>query len=74
MYEDEASIHLVLDYTGGGELFGRILKRGKFSEETASKFVFVGGDFLPLLRDKGVAYADIPPWILTLHTGEQITW
>ena len=43
-------------------------------EETASKFVFVGGDFLPLLRDNGVAYADIPPWILTLHTGEQITW
>jgi hypothetical protein len=24
-------------------------------EETASKFVFVGGDFLPLLRDNGVA-------------------
>ena len=43
-------------------------------EETASKFVFVGGDFLPLLRDNGVAYADIPPWILTLPTGEQITW
>jgi hypothetical protein len=43
-------------------------------EETASKFVFVGGDFLPVLRDHGVAFADIPSWILGLNTGEKITW
>lgn len=43
-------------------------------EETAAKFVLVGSDFLPILRDHGVAYQDIPSWILELHKGETIVW
>ena len=43
-------------------------------EDTASKFVLVGSDFLPVLRDNGVAYDDIPAFILELNSGEDITW
>ena len=31
-YDDNEFIHLVLEYVQGGELFTRIIKRGKFSE------------------------------------------
>ena len=42
--------------------------------ETADKFTIVGSNFLPVLRDNGVPYDEIPPWIIELHTGESITW
>jgi serine/threonine protein kinase len=39
VYECQSSISLVLDYIQGGELFKRILRRGKYSEKSASEFV-----------------------------------
>jgi hypothetical protein len=35
-------------------------------EETANKFKVVGSDFMPLLRQQGTAYGDIPAWIREL--------
>ena len=35
-------------------------------EETANKFVVVGADFMPLLREQGVVYSDIPAWVVEL--------
>ena len=34
--------------------------------------VLTGGDFLPVLRDHGIPYAEIPPWILALNSGERV--
>lgn len=39
VYECPDKISLVLDYLEGGELFKRILKRGKYSEQQACEFV-----------------------------------
>ena len=34
--------------------------------------MLTGGDFLPVLRDHGIPYAEIPPWILALNSGERV--
>jgi serine/threonine protein kinase len=38
VYEDDESIFLVNQYAGSGELFTRILRRGRFSEQRAARF------------------------------------
>ena len=43
-------------------------------EETANKFVLLDGDFLPKFKELGIAYDEIPDWMMKLHTGEPITW
>lgn len=42
--------------------------------ETADKFTIIGSNFLPVLRDNGVPYDEIPRWVIELHTGDSITW
>jgi hypothetical protein len=37
-------------------------------EGTANKFQVVGADFMPLLRQQGVAHGDIPAWVRELAT------
>lgn len=32
------------------------------------------GNFLPKLRDLGIPYDEIPPWMLELHTGPPLKW
>ena len=32
------------------------------------------GNFLPKLRDLGIPYKEIPPWMLDLHTGPPLMW
>lgn len=39
VYEEEDSVHLVMEYVEGGELFSRIESKGKYSEDEARKFM-----------------------------------
>lgn len=39
VFEDELSVHLVMEYCNGGDLFEHLLKHGTFSENRAGQIV-----------------------------------
>jgi serine/threonine protein kinase len=61
VYEDEVSIHLILGYAGYGELFTRILKRGKFTEQRAAQFLLNLLTSLDYLHTCGIVHRDLKP-------------
>lgn len=73
VYEDENFIHLVMTYTYGGELYTRIIKRGKFSEKTAAKFIQNLLHTLDYFDSNGVVHRDIKPENILLKNPEDDT-
>jgi len=61
VYEDGEHIHLVLGYCNGGELFSRIIKRGKFNEKSSSQLIAHLLEALEYLHENGVVHRDLKP-------------
>jgi len=61
VYENEESVHLVMDYVPGGELFRRVLKRAKFTEESAAKLIKNLLEGLKYMHSKGITHRDVKP-------------
>ena len=39
VFEDNEYVHLIMEYCAGGELFKRLIKRGRYDEYAAAKFI-----------------------------------
>lgn len=39
VYEEQETINLVMEYAEGGDLFNKIITKGKYSEPNAAKFI-----------------------------------
>ncbi|KAJ0669660.1 putative protein kinase CAMK-CDPK family [Helianthus annuus] len=60
-YEDEISVHLVMELCSGGELFDRITKRGSYSEKEAAKIGRQIVNVVHACHFMGVMHRDLKP-------------
>ena len=61
VYENQKSVHLILDYVPGGDLFHRIIERNKFTEETAAKFMKNLMEVLTYMHSMNIVHRDLKP-------------
>ncbi|KAL4285300.1 hypothetical protein GQ457_16G029400 [Hibiscus cannabinus] len=59
-------IYLVMEFASGGELFGKLLRRGKLTETTARKYFTQLVSALHFCHQNGVAHRDLKPQNLLL--------
>ncbi|XP_010062002.2 calcium-dependent protein kinase 11 isoform X2 [Eucalyptus grandis] len=60
-YEDSTSVHIVMELCGGGELFDRIIKKGRFSEREAAKHIKMIVRAVEACHSAGVMHRDLKP-------------
>ncbi|GJS32406.1 calcium-dependent protein kinase 29 [Tanacetum coccineum] len=60
-YEDETSVHLVMELCSGGELFDRITKQGSYSEKEAAKIARQIVNVVHVCHFMGVMHRDLKP-------------
>ncbi|KAL7586720.1 calcium-dependent protein kinase 29 [Lactuca sativa] len=60
-YEDESSVHLVMELCSGGELFDRITKKGSYSEKEAAKIGRQIVNVVHVCHFMGVMHRDLKP-------------
>ncbi|KAJ9553881.1 hypothetical protein OSB04_017926 [Centaurea solstitialis] len=60
-YEDESSVHLVMELCCGGELFDRITKKGSYSEKEAAKIARQIVNVVHVCHFMGVMHRDLKP-------------
>jgi serine/threonine protein kinase len=65
-YEEPEFFYLVMDYMGGGDVFDRILKKSKFTEDDARKLTKVLLKAVQCMHQAGVAHRDLKPQNLLL--------
>ncbi|XP_059629366.1 calcium-dependent protein kinase 26-like [Cornus florida] len=68
VYEDEDSVHLVMELCAGGELFHLLEKHGRFSEAEARVLFRHLMLVLVYCHDKGVVHRDLKPENILLAT------
>jgi len=61
VYETAKHLHLVLELVTGGELFDKIVQRGEYSEQDASKIVRQIVSAVGYLHANGIAHRDLKP-------------
>ncbi|XP_015694199.1 calcium-dependent protein kinase 17 [Oryza brachyantha] len=61
VYEDEASVHLVMELCAGGELFHRLEERGCFSEHEAAVLFRYLMEVVAHCHSKGIVHRDLKP-------------
>uniref|UniRef100_A0A0E0A4E3 Protein kinase domain-containing protein n=1 Tax=Oryza glumipatula TaxID=40148 RepID=A0A0E0A4E3_9ORYZ len=61
VYEDEASVHLVMELCAGGELFHRLEERGCFSEHEAAALFRYLMEVVAHCHSKGIVHRDLKP-------------
>ncbi|KAK8507293.1 hypothetical protein V6N13_070080 [Hibiscus sabdariffa] len=59
-------IYLVMEFASGGELFGKLLRRGKLTETTARRYFTQLVSALHFCHQNGVAHRDVKPQNLLL--------
>ncbi|XP_023548848.1 CBL-interacting serine/threonine-protein kinase 7-like [Cucurbita pepo subsp. pepo] len=62
----KTKIYLVVDYASGGELFAKLLRRGRLTESTARRYFQQLVSALHFCHQNGVAHRDIKPQNLLL--------
>ncbi|KAI3778504.1 hypothetical protein L2E82_07856 [Cichorium intybus] len=60
-YEDESSVHLVMELCNGGELFDRIIRKGSYSEKEAAKIGIQIVNVVHVCHLMGVMHRDLKP-------------
>ncbi|MCO5581958.1 hypothetical protein L7F22_035847 [Adiantum nelumboides] len=60
-YEDEESVHLVMELCEGGELFDRIIAKGKYSERAAAGLCRTIMGVVQTCHSLGVIHRDLKP-------------
>ncbi|KAL0692249.1 hypothetical protein Bca4012_059429 [Brassica carinata] len=60
-YEDDASVHLVMELCEGGELFDRIAEKGHYSEREAAKVIKTIVSVVEACHSLGVMHRDLKP-------------
>ena len=60
-YEDKSSVHLVMELCAGGELFDRIIAKGKFSERVAAGVMRTMIEVVRTCHSLGVMHRDLKP-------------
>ncbi|KAA3456226.1 calcium-dependent protein kinase 34 [Gossypium australe] len=68
VYEDEDSVHLVMELCAGGELFHRLEKYGRFSESEARVLFKQLMQVVKYCHDNGIVHRDLKPENILLAT------
>ncbi len=58
---DSKRIYLILEYSPGGELYKRLMSKGRFSESTSAQYISDLADALHYCHQKHVIHRDIKP-------------
>ena len=69
MYESEEELHLVLEYVDGGDLFKRLVRKGKYSEAKATMFIKHLLEAVGYMHSRGVVHRDLKPENILLVGG-----
>ena len=70
-FYDEARVYLILEYAAEGELYKKLQKSGKFTEEQTAKYIYHLSSALAYCHDKHVIHRDIKPENLLIgHHGD----
>ncbi|GMI67781.1 calcium-dependent protein kinase 2 [Hibiscus trionum] len=70
-YEDQVSVHLVMELCEGGELFDRIVKKGHYSEREAAKLIKTIVGVVEACHSLGVMHRDLKPENFLFDTVEE---
>ncbi|XVF58921.1 hypothetical protein PTKIN_Ptkin07bG0104900 [Pterospermum kingtungense] len=70
-YEDQVSVHLVMELCEGGELFDRIVKKGHYSEREAAKLIKTVVGVVEACHSLGVMHRDLKPENFLFDTVEE---
>ncbi|CAO2197225.1 unnamed protein product [Urochloa humidicola] len=60
-YEDKQSVHLVMELCAGGELFDRIIAKGKYTERAAASLLRTIVEIVHTCHSLGVIHRDLKP-------------
>lgn len=61
VFEDKSNVYLVMELVTGGELFDRIVQRGHYTEQDASKVIQAILGAVDYMHEKGVVHRDLKP-------------
>ena len=71
-FHDDKRIFLILEYASNGELYGRLRKQGRFSEELAATYVYQVADALAYCHEWRVIHRDLKPENILLGFHDEI--
>ncbi|KAJ1285867.1 hypothetical protein BS78_03G311200 [Paspalum vaginatum] len=70
-YEDKQSVHLVMELCAGGELFDRIIAKGKYTERAAAALLRTIVEIVHTCHSLGVIHRDLKPENFLLLSKEE---
>lgn len=60
-FHDDKKVYLILEYAPQGELYGKLRKAGRFSNEISSNYMYQMVDAMEFCHEKNVIHRDIKP-------------
>lgn len=70
-FDTKESLYLVLEFAGGNELFDRIVDRGSYTENDASRIIRQVLEAVKYLHDLNIVHRDLKPENLLFDTPEE---